>query len=144
VRRAIRYAANGKVGRNVAGLIDTPKGRDGRRRRAFTLAQAAALVIAARSRPVLELHGGLQDSRRPASLMHAYIVVSLLAGVRPEEARAIGWEQDVDLDGDPPSVAVLRGPGARGRYEDAEVAPRAAAGADGGRGAQGVAGRPIG
>jgi hypothetical protein len=28
LRRAIRYAeANGKVGRNVAGLIDTPKGR---------------------------------------------------------------------------------------------------------------------
>ena len=40
--------------------------------------------------------------------MHAYIVVSLMAGVRPEEARAIGWEEDVDLDGDPPSVAVLR------------------------------------
>ena len=40
--------------------------------------------------------------------MHACIVVSLMAGVRPEEARAIGWEQDVDLDGDPPSVAVLR------------------------------------
>ena len=40
--------------------------------------------------------------------MHAYIVVSLMAGVRPEEARAIGWEQDIDLDGDPPSVAVLR------------------------------------
>jgi len=28
--------------------------------------------------------------------------------VRPEEARAIGWEEDVDLDGNPPSVAVLR------------------------------------
>jgi hypothetical protein len=40
--------------------------------------------------------------------MHAYIVMSLMAGVRPEEARAIGWEQDVDLDGNPPSVAVLR------------------------------------
>jgi len=40
--------------------------------------------------------------------MHAYIVVSLMAGVRPEEARAIGWEEDVDLDGNPPSVAVLR------------------------------------
>jgi hypothetical protein len=40
--------------------------------------------------------------------MHAYIVVSLMAGVRPEEARAIGWKQDVDLDGNPPSVAVLR------------------------------------
>ena len=109
LRRAIRYAeANGKVGRNVAGLIDTPKGRAGRRRRAFTLAQAAALIVAARSRPVLELHGGLKDPRRPASLMHAYIVVSLMAGVRPEEARAIGWEQDVDLDGNPPSIAVLR------------------------------------
>jgi hypothetical protein len=50
----------------------------------------------------------LKDLRRPASLMHAYIVVSLMAGVRPEEARAIGWEEDVDLDGNPPSVAVLR------------------------------------
>ena len=109
LRRAIRYAgANGKVGRNVAGLIDTPKGRAGRRRRAFTLAQAAALIVAARSRPVLELHGGLKDPRRPASLMHAYIVVSLMAGMRPEEARAIGWEEDVDLDGNPPSIAVLR------------------------------------
>ena len=78
------------------------------RRRAFTLAQAAALIVAARSRPALELHGGLKDQRRPASLMHAYIVVSLMAGVRPEEARAIGWEEDVDLDGNPPWVAVLR------------------------------------
>ena len=43
-----------------------------------------------------------------ASLMHAYIVVSVMAGVRPGEARAIGWEQDVDLDGNPPSDAVLR------------------------------------
>jgi len=34
LRQTIRYAeANGKVGRNVAGLIDTPKGRAGRRRR---------------------------------------------------------------------------------------------------------------
>jgi hypothetical protein len=40
--------------------------------------------------------------------MYACIVVSLMAGVRPEEARAIGWEQDVDLDGDLPPVAVLR------------------------------------
>jgi hypothetical protein len=109
LRRAIRYAkANGKVGRNVAGLIDTPIPRVGRRRRAFTLAQAATLIVAACLRPALELHGGLKDPRRPASLMHAYIVVSLMAGVRPEEARAIGWEQDVDLDSRPPSLAVLR------------------------------------
>ena len=50
---------------------------------------------------------GLKDPRRPASLVHAYIVVSLMAGACPEEARAIGWE-DVDLDGNPPSVTVLR------------------------------------
>ena len=58
--------------------------------------------------PALERHTGPKDPRRPASLMHACIVVSLMAGVRSEEARAIGWEQDVDLDGNPPSVAVLR------------------------------------
>jgi hypothetical protein len=69
-----------------------------------------------RAPPVLERHGGLKDPRRPASLMHAYIVVSLMAGVRPEEARAIGWEEDVDLDGDPPSVAVLRADRARPAY----------------------------
>ncbi len=56
--------------------------------------------------PALERYTGLKDPRRPASLMHAYIVVSLMAGVRPEEARAIGWEEDVDLDGNPPWVAV--------------------------------------
>jgi len=107
--RAIRYAeARDKVGRNVAALVDTPKGRDGRRRRAFTLAQAVELIVASRTLPDLQLHPGLKDPRRPASLMHAYIAVSLMSGVRPEEARAIGWEQDVNLDGDPPSVAVLR------------------------------------
>jgi hypothetical protein len=58
--------------------------------------------------PALERQAGLKDPRRPASLMHACIAVSLMAGVRPEEARAIVWEEDVDLDGDPPSVAVLR------------------------------------
>jgi hypothetical protein len=59
----------------------------------------------------------LKDPRRPALLMHACIVVSLMAGVRPEEARAIGWEQDVDLDGTPPSVAVLRADRAGGDTE---------------------------
>jgi site-specific recombinase XerD len=109
LRRTIRYAeARGKVGRNVAALVDTPKGRAGRRRRAFTLPQAAALILASRELPVLELPGGLKDPRRPASLMHAYITVSLMAGVRPEEARAISWRHDVGLDGTPPYVAALR------------------------------------
>ena len=46
--------------------------------------------------------------------MHAYIVLSLLCGIRTEEARALRW-QHVDLDGDPavrppvpPHVAVWR------------------------------------
>jgi integrase len=109
LRRAIRYAqAKGKVGRNVAALIDTPKGRAGRQRRAFALGQTAALIAASRTLPELELHPGLKDPRRPASLMHAYITVSLMSGIRPEEARAIGWKHDVNLDSEPPSVAVLR------------------------------------
>jgi hypothetical protein len=40
--------------------------------------------------------------------MHAYITVSLMAGMRPEEARAIGWEGDVPLNSDPPYMAALR------------------------------------
>jgi hypothetical protein len=51
------------------------------------------------SRYAGQIQAGLKDPRRPASLMHACIAVSLMAGVRPEEARAIGWEEDVDLDG---------------------------------------------
>jgi hypothetical protein len=39
--------------------------------------------------PALERHAGLEDPPRLASLMHACIVVSLMAGVRPEKARAI-------------------------------------------------------
>jgi hypothetical protein len=58
-----------------------PPGRAARRRQAL---------------PALKRHAGLKGPRRPASLLHAYIVVSLMAGVRPEEARAIGWEEDVD------------------------------------------------
>ena len=50
----------------------------------------------------------------PRELMHAYIVLSLLSGIRTEEARALRWAH-VDLDGDPaarppvpPHVAVWR------------------------------------
>ena len=52
--------------------------------------------------------------------MYAYIVLSLLCGVRTEEARALRW-QHVDLDGDsaasppvPPHVAVWRSVRAHG------------------------------
>jgi hypothetical protein len=36
----------------------------------------------------LERHAGLKDPRRPASLMRANIVISLMAGVRPEAHQA--------------------------------------------------------
>ena len=62
----------------------------------------------------MELRPGLKDVRAPPVLMYAYIVLSLLCGLRTEEARALRW-QHVDLDGDPaarpavpPHVAVWR------------------------------------
>jgi integrase len=115
LKRAIRHAeANDLVARNVAALVDTPKGQDGRPSKSLTLEQAVALITAARTLPVMELHPGLKDVRRPAELMHAYIVLSLLLGIRTEEARALCW-QHVDLVGDPgvappvpPHIAVWR------------------------------------
>ena len=115
LKRAIRHAeADNLVGRNVATLVDTPTGQQGRPSKSLTLGQAVAVITAARTLPVMELHPGLKDVRRPADLMYAYIVLSLLCGVRTEEARALRW-QHVDLDGDsaasppvPPHVAVWR------------------------------------
>jgi integrase len=121
LKRAIRHAeANDLVSRNVATLADTPKGQVGRPSKSLTLDQAIAVINAAAILPVMELRPGLKDVRRPAALMHAYIVLSLLAGIRTEEARALRW-QHVDLDGDPaasppvpPHVAVWRSVRAHG------------------------------
>ena len=115
LKRAIRHAEAGDlVTRNVAALADTPKGQDGRPSKSLTLDQAVAVITAARTLPVMELRPGLKDVRRPAELMHAYITLSLLTGIRTEEARALRWAH-VDLDGDPaarppvpPHVAVWR------------------------------------
>jgi integrase len=94
--RALRYAAaHDLVGRNVAVLVDPPKGRVGRPSRSFTLDQTRALLDAA------------AESR-----LNAYVVLSLTTGIRTEEARGLRWDH-VDLDGKPdedppvpPSVAV--------------------------------------
>jgi integrase len=96
--RAIRYAeAHDLVGRNVATLVDAPKGQIGRPSRSLTLDQSLALLEAARE-----------------SRLNAYVVLSLTIGIRTEEARELRWDH-VDLDGDPgavrpvpPSVAVWR------------------------------------
>jgi integrase len=119
--RAILHAeANDLVARNVAALADTPKGQNGRPSKSLTLDQAVAIITTARTLPVLELRPGLKDVRRPAELMHAYITLSLLTGIRTEEARALRWAH-VDLDGDsaasppvPPHVAVWRSVRAHG------------------------------
>jgi len=102
------------VTRNVAALADTPKGQQGRPSKSLTLDQAVAVITAARTLPVMELRPGLKDVGRPAELMHAYITLSLLCGLRTEEARALRWAH-VNLDGDPesrppvpPHVAVWR------------------------------------
>ena len=121
LKRAIRHAETGNlVSRNVATLTDTPKGQEGRPSKSLTLDQALAVITAARTLPVMELRPGLKDVRRPAALMHAYIVLSLLAGIRTEETRALHWAH-VDLDGDPaasppvpPHVAVWRSVRAHG------------------------------
>jgi integrase len=97
--RAIRHAeANDHVGRNVASLVKPPQGKTGRRSRAMTAAEAAALLTVARDHPRLG----------------AYVILSLTTGIRTEEARALRWDH-VDLDGDPdartpvpPNIAVWR------------------------------------
>src|SRR5580698_10057041 len=101
LKRTIRHAeANDLITRNVATLADTPKGQPGRPSQSLTLDQAAAVITAAGTLPVMELRPGLKDVRRPAELMYAYIVLSLSCGRRTEEARALRWSH-VDLDGDP-------------------------------------------
>jgi hypothetical protein len=121
LKRAIRHAeASNLVSRNVAILADTPKGQQGRPSKSLTLDQALAITAAAATLPVMELRPGLKDVRRPAELMHAYITLSLLCGLRTEEARALRWAH-VDLDGDPaarppvpPHIAVWRSVRAHG------------------------------
>lgn len=88
-----RAIKNGLIARNVVDLCPSPRGRVGRRSRSLTLSQAGDILAMTR-----EHH------------MHAYVVVSLLTGVRPEEARALTWDH-VSLDsegGVPPYIEVWR------------------------------------
>ena len=52
LKRAIRHAeSNDLVGRNVAALVDTPKGQQGRPSKSLTLKQAVAVITAAETLP---------------------------------------------------------------------------------------------
>lgn len=78
--RAIRHAErDGLVVRNVAALVKPPKGqRRGRPSKSLTLEQAIALMDAAEG-----------------TRLEAYITLSLLVGLRPEEARELRWDHIV-------------------------------------------------
>jgi integrase len=77
LRRSIERAVKrGRAERNVVDLCPAPKGRAGRRSKSLTLQQASDVIERTR-----EHH------------MHTYIVVSLLLGLRPEEARALRWDR---------------------------------------------------
>jgi integrase len=79
LERAIRHAeAEDLVGCNVAALVKAPQGRTGRPSKSFTLEQAKALLAAAEG-----------------TRLYAYVVLSLLAGIRTEEARALRWDHVV-------------------------------------------------
>jgi integrase len=98
VERAIRHAqARDKVRRNVASLVSVPEGRAGRPSKAMTLAEAVQLLATLDS--------------ASSSRLSAYVVLSLLTGVRTEEARALRWSE-VDLEAG--TVAVYRSVRAKG------------------------------
>jgi integrase len=84
LKRSIRQAqARDKITRNVAELVTTPRGKSGRPSKALTLAQATAVMKEAES-----------------SRLHAYVVLSLMIGIRTEEARALRWDHIVAWDED--------------------------------------------
>ncbi|MDL4813049.1 site-specific integrase [Actinomadura opuntiae] len=95
--RSIRMAERrDRVGRNVAALVDPPEGCVGRQSKSLSLEQAAKLVVTA------------QD---PKWRLGAYVILSLMSGIRTEEARTLRWA-DVDLDKG--TVYVLRADRHRG------------------------------
>lgn len=94
LRRSIAQAQRrNKVMRNVAELVTVPNGKGGRPSKAMTLEQAEAVMEASRK-----------------TRIRAYFVLSLLTGVRTEEARALTWDRvHLEKEGEmPPHVEVWR------------------------------------
>lgn len=79
LKRSIRQAqARDMVMRNVAELVTTPKGKQGRPSKALTLEQAQAVLDKAKTSP-----------------LNAYFALSLMTGIRTEEARELRWDHVV-------------------------------------------------
>ncbi|MFH9070243.1 site-specific integrase [Streptomyces alboflavus] len=75
LRRSIAHAQRrGRAVQNVADLVELPEGRPGRPSKSLSLEQGEAVLRA-----------------MEGTWIHAYVVLSLLVGVRPEEARALTW-----------------------------------------------------
>jgi integrase len=104
LERAIRHAeADDLVGRNVASLVRPPEGRQGRPSKALTMDQAQALIDAAAGRA--DDVGADDGAGRGPYRLHAYVVLLLTTGIRPEEARALRWDH---LDLETGTVAIWR------------------------------------
>ena len=124
--RAIRHAeARDLVGRNVALLVETPKGQAGRPSKSLSLAQASALLAVAEG-----------------TRMHAYITLCLATGIRTEEARALRWgTRRLRRSSGQSACAGQRGRMAIGTvsrgYQNREIAPDTCPAGDGGERAVG-------
>ncbi|MBQ1157732.1 tyrosine-type recombinase/integrase [Streptomyces sp. A73] len=76
LRRSITHAQRrDRAVRNVALLVTTPEGQEGRESKSFSLDTAKKILVT-----------------DEGSRTHAYVVTSLLGGARPEEMRALTWE----------------------------------------------------
>jgi integrase len=94
LERAIRQAqANDLAGRNVAALVSLPTDRERRPSKSFTVEQAQALLAAS-------------EGRR----LHAYVTLSLLVGLRTEEAPALRWDHVVVWIAEPGELRPVTAP----------------------------------
>lgn len=94
VRRSISHAQRrGKAVRNVAEWVEVPDGRPGRPSKSLTLEQGEAVLKAGQG-----------------TWIHVYVVLSLLVGVRTEEARPLRWTRvhTEAEEGEKPHVDVWR------------------------------------
>ncbi|HTA14939.1 MAG TPA: site-specific integrase [Solirubrobacteraceae bacterium] len=118
-RAVQRAAANDLVARNVAALAERPQGQTaGRPSKAMTRDVAIRLVQAAEA----------------DSIIGSYLILSVMTGIRPEEARALRWDY-VDLDG--ATIHVWRSTRAHGDVKTVKVPEDVGDRAPGRRGATG-------
>ncbi|QCX74922.1 site-specific tyrosine recombinase XerC [Streptomyces sp. YIM 121038] len=76
LRRSITHAQRrGRAAQNVAKMVALPEGQAGRPSKSLSLEQGEAVLRA-----------------MDGTWIHAYVVLSLLVGVRPEEARPLTWK----------------------------------------------------